>query len=145
MYKNILVPVDINEDHLTELMRTQIESQVKTEATHFHFLTVLFSPPPGMMFNTHIPDFSLPNSARYVEKGLEILKNKTTGLTIPNDRAHYYARIGTAWDEILKLADEVNADLIIIGSNNPEANTHLPGSTADAVVLRAKTSVLVVR
>jgi len=54
-------------------------------------------------------------------------------------------RIGSPAHEILALADEQKADLIIIASHVPDFSNYLLGATADRVVRHAKCSVLVVR
>lgn len=53
--------------------------------------------------------------------------------------------IGSAKDEILDYAQEINADLIVVGSHRPSTSTYLLGSTASAIVRHAKTSVFVIR
>jgi universal stress protein F len=64
---------------------------------------------------------------------------------IPEDRATTHAVMGSPKEQILKLADIINADLIVIGSHRPSTRTYLLGSNAAAVVRHAKCSVLVVR
>lgn len=56
-----------------------------------------------------------------------------------------HAVTGTPKDQILKLADTIQADLIIIASHRPDMTTYLLGSNAAAVVRHAKCPVLVVR
>lgn len=46
---------------------------------------------------------------------------------------------------IRSVADEVGADLIVMGARNPRLKEHLMGSTASQVTLYAKCSVYVVR
>ncbi len=53
--------------------------------------------------------------------------------------------IGKAIDIILDTAEEINADLIIIGSHGRHGIGLLLGSTANAVLHRAKCDVLAVR
>ena len=56
-----------------------------------------------------------------------------------------YIRAGTTKSRILETADELAADLIVIGSHARRDFTHLLGSTAIAVVHSAKCDVLTVR
>ncbi len=57
-----------------------------------------------------------------------------------------YVRLGRATDEILRLRDEIEADLIVLGSRGLNAFTRvLLGSDAESVVRHAPCPVLVVR
>jgi universal stress protein A len=57
-----------------------------------------------------------------------------------------YLRMGRATDEILRLRDEIEADLIVLGSRGRNAFTRvLLGSDAEGVVRHAPCPVLVVR
>lgn len=59
---------------------------------------------------------------------------------------HAYVRLGRATDEILRLRDEIEADLIVIGSRGLNAFTRvLLGSDAEGIVRHAPCAVLVVR
>lgn len=57
-----------------------------------------------------------------------------------------YVRLGRPTDEILRLRDEIEADLIVLGSRGLNAFTRvLLGSDAEGVVRHAPCPVLVVR
>ncbi len=57
-----------------------------------------------------------------------------------------YVRMGRATDEILRLRDEIEADLIVLGSRGLNAFTRvLLGNDAEGVVRHAPCPVLVVR
>jgi nucleotide-binding universal stress UspA family protein len=53
--------------------------------------------------------------------------------------------MGSVYNEVLKEADRMAADLIVVGSHRPTMSTYLLGSNAAAIVRHAKCSVLVVR
>ena len=53
--------------------------------------------------------------------------------------------MGTPRDEILRVAEEISADLIVIGSRRPGMSTYFLGSTASMVIQNSKISVLTVR
>ncbi|EGM8503291.1 universal stress protein, partial [Escherichia coli] len=77
---------------------------------------------------------------------LTTLKGIVSKFNISEDRIeHHIISGGTPKDQILKLAENLNADLIIIGSNRPSIATYLIGSNAAAIVRHAKCSVLVAR
>jgi universal stress protein G len=56
-----------------------------------------------------------------------------------------HIRSGNVRDEVTKLADELKADVVIIGSRNPNIQTHLLGSEAASIVRYAHVPVFVVR
>ena len=54
-------------------------------------------------------------------------------------------RQGTIYSEILKVAEDCSADLIIMASHRPELKDYMLGPNASRVVRHANCSVLVVR
>ena len=54
-------------------------------------------------------------------------------------------RFGSVRDVVNELGEELNADVVVIGSRNPSISTHLLGSNASSVVRHATLPVLVVR
>ena len=52
---------------------------------------------------------------------------------------------GNVYEEILRAAGTVSADLIVVGSHRPELKDYLLGPNASRVVRHSKRSVLVVR
>ncbi len=54
-------------------------------------------------------------------------------------------RVGHPYKTILEVAEEKEADLIIVASHQPDLQNYLIGSTAAKVVRHATCSVLVVR
>ncbi len=61
------------------------------------------------------------------------------------DDAESYVRAGTAKHEIVDLAKEINADLIVIGSHGRRGLQLLLGSTANGILHLATCDVLAVR
>jgi universal stress protein G len=61
------------------------------------------------------------------------------------DEVHLHIRSGNIRDEVIKLADELSADVILVGSRNPNIQTHLLGSEAASIVRYAHVPVFVVR
>jgi len=59
--------------------------------------------------------------------------------------AEIAVKVGAPADQILLLADEISADLIMVASHRPNFSNYLLGATADRVVRHAKCSVLVDR
>lgn len=53
--------------------------------------------------------------------------------------------MGTPRDEILRIADQIQADLIVIGSKRPGMSTYFLGSTASMIIQNSNISVLTIR
>jgi universal stress protein G len=83
-------------------------------------------------------DYLVKNSE---EKLAELAKKST----LPESDIHIHVRSGNIRDEVIKLADELQADVVIIGSRNPNIQTHLLGSEAASIVRYAHVPVFVVR
>ncbi len=65
---------------------------------------------------------------------------------IPDDvRVQHVVGEGTVYEVILKIAGDINADLIVMGSHRPELKDYLLGPNAARVVRHANCSVMVVR
>ena len=87
----------------------------------------------------------MPKLAEIQQEALEKLNEMVKQFKLPPDRVQTHAISGAPKDQILKLADSINADLIIIASHRPDITTYLLGSNAAVVVRHAKCPVLVVR
>ncbi len=64
--------------------------------------------------------------------------------TIDPSRIKQHVRFGSVRDEVNELAEELGADVVVIGSRNPSISTHLLGSNASSVIADANLPVLVV-
>ena len=60
-------------------------------------------------------------------------------------KVQHIVAYGTTYDEILRVAREVKADLILLAAQRPELKDYLLGPTAARVVRHFEGSVLVVR
>lgn len=61
------------------------------------------------------------------------------------DVANFSLRVGIVTHEILKAAESINADLIVLGTHGRSGVARLLGSNASAVVHKARCDVLTVR
>ncbi|PVZ87849.1 universal stress protein [Serratia sp. S1B] len=142
MYKTILVPIDIAEDVLTEHALKNVEYLAKMSGAQVHFFHAL---PDASAFVTAY-SFGIKEFENQAEvRAVEGLKKIMEQIDLPQDRLAYTISFGSPRDEVLLLADEIGADLIVIGSRRPSVKTYLLGSNAAAIVRHAKISVLVVR
>ncbi|EHD21007.1 MULTISPECIES: universal stress protein [Brenneria] len=142
MYTIILVPVDIEEDELTSNALIHVVRLAKISGATVHLFHAL--PDASAFLSAYsfgIKEFE--NEA--VVKANDKLKALAETIDLPSSRLSFSVSFGTPRDEVLQLAEEINADLIVVGSRRPDVKTYLLGSNAAAIVRHAKTSVLVVR
>ena len=128
MYKNILVPVDVFEIGLADKALSHAQFLAQSASGQIHLVHV----------NPLLEDY-LINTAK--EKLAELIKK----LALTEKDIQIHIRSGNIRDEVTKLADELKADVVIIGSRNPNIQTHLLGSEAAGIVRYAHVPVFVVR
>lgn len=142
MYKTILVPVDIAEDVLTEHALEHVVYLAKMSGAKVHFFHAL---PDASAFVTAY-SFGIKEFENQAEvKAVAGLKKIMAEIDLPLESLSYTISFGSPRDEVLQLAEEIGADLIVIGSRRPSVKTYLLGSNAAAIVRHAKISVMVVR
>lgn len=144
MYNSILVPIDISETELTHMVIPFVQTHSVLNTSRVHFLTVIPSLPYysslGIAYSAE-----MPSTKEFQQVALSKLNEIVKQFKIPPDKIQTHALAGSPKDQILKLAEKINADLIIIASHRPDISTYLLGSNASAVVRHATCPVLVVR
>lgn len=144
MYKNILVPIDIDEDNLMNKAIPLVEDIAKNEDSYVHFLYVLPKLPQSSYYRLVMNGDQLDQGCLKTSAEIEV-KKIIERFDLPDDRVDTHICIGKPRDAILQVADEIDADLIIISSRNPEIDVYHLGSTAADITRYAKRSVMVVR
>jgi nucleotide-binding universal stress UspA family protein len=141
MYANILCPVDLSDEHSWEKALPTALELAKTFGATLHVMTV-------------VPSFGLPIVGQFFPEGFEARMRAEAGkhleefctARLPADLAA--TRIvaeGKIYQEILRAAGSIKADLIVMGSHRPELSDYLLGPNAARVVRHAPCSVMVVR
>jgi nucleotide-binding universal stress UspA family protein len=146
-YRKFLVPIDFSEhSKQTVESATQLALLTGGSITLLHVFQVPNYPAAFYqgLYTEHeqvkIQVDSLKREAN-AQLALVIEQITATGL-----EAQPLLRIGTAYDEIVKAAKEIRADLIVIGSHGHAGfERFLVGSTAERVVQYAPCPVLVVK
>ncbi|MCD2530023.1 universal stress protein [Providencia huaxiensis] len=141
MYNNILVPIDITEKSLAQLVMAHIQYFAKYEKAHIHFLAVIPTVPFYTTMGFGFAEKADSEHENVTKQLAEIIKE----FNIPNNKYSAQVLMGTPRDEILRVAEEISADLIVIGSKRPGMSTYFLGSTASMVIQNSKISVLTVR
>ncbi|MEN3754040.1 universal stress protein [Mangrovibacter sp. SLW1] len=143
MYENILVPVDVFEMGLSDKALSHAQFLAKSSSGTIHLLHVnpYFSPSltRGFISDAKKMEEYLINTSK--EKLTTLIKKCSLG----ESDVQIHIRSGNIRDEVIKLADELKASVIIIGSRNPNIQTHLLGSEAAGIVRYAHVPVFVVR
>ena len=141
MYRNILVPVDLSDKHSWRKALPTAISLCETFEARLHLITV-------------VPDFGLPMVGQFFPEGYEAKLRQHAAKQLRDFAAQQVPgeiecrRIvaeGKVYQEIMKAADAIKADLIVMGSHRPELSDYLLGPNAARVMRHAKCSVMVVR
>jgi nucleotide-binding universal stress UspA family protein len=141
MYKNVLLSVDLDQESSWRKALPTAAACCKAFGARLHVMTV-------------IPDFGMSIVAQYFPEGYE-----KQMLDAANAKLHAFIKDrvppdvavnavighGTIYEEILRVAQDLGTDLIVLASHRPELRDYLLGPNAARVVRHAKISVLVVR
>lgn len=138
-FKKILVPVDLGEESSwKEALPTAIDQAQYTDG-EIYVATVVPEEPPQLAW---LPEDYSTKMIAYANSQLENL----ISTRVPEQmKAEKHVRQGTIYREIVKLAQEIDADLIVMASQRPDLKDFLLGPNAARVVRHAKCPVLVIR
>jgi nucleotide-binding universal stress UspA family protein len=140
MYKDILLAVDLgDETSWRKALPTAVDLCRASGAT-LHVITVV--PDFGMTIVAEFfpSDFEKKALAQADERLRAFLAENAPGI-----KAQCIVGHGTVYEEILRVADDVRCDLIVIAAHRPALKDYLLGPNAARVVRHAQCSVLVVR
>ncbi len=141
MYQDILFPVDLNHDASWTGVLPSVIKYCQAFQARLHIVTV-------------VPDFGMPMVGGFFPrdfsaKALQDANQQLRTLVethVPSDiQVRHIVAEGVAYKEVLRVAKEIKADLIIMASHRPELGDFLLGPNAERVVRHTETSVLVVR
>ncbi len=141
MFKQVLLTVDLNEEaSWTKALPTAVQC-CRAFGAGLHVITV-------------VPDFGTTTVAQYFPEGYEkqMLEEADQQLGdfvrehVPEGLApRHIVGHGTIYQEVLRAADRIGADLIVIAAHRPGLQDYLLGPNAARVVRHFKGSVMVVR
>lgn len=141
MYKTILLSVDLNEESSWQKALPAAVAYARAFGATLHVLTVV--PNYGMtMVAQYFPDDFEEKALAESLARLEALIAEQVGKDLA---VKAIAARGTVYEQIIKTADGLDADLIVMASHRPELKDYLLGPNAARVVRHAERSVLVVR
>lgn len=140
MFKQILAAVDLdNTDNAEKILRIAADI-ANTYSARLHLLNVIGS--VQAVVSQHLP---VGYEKMAMEKTETELATLSASVDLLQGDVTSSARFGDIYREILAQAEKSSVDLIIIGSNKPQATDFLLGTNAARVVRHSPCSVFVVR
>ncbi|MCT8155866.1 universal stress protein UspG, partial [Klebsiella aerogenes] len=141
-YKTIIMPVDVFEMELSDKAVRHAEFLAQQDGI-IHLLHVL---PGSSSFTMSRFTADLRRFEEHLQHEAETRLQTMVGhFSIDPSRIKSHVRFGNVRDMVNELANEIKADVVVIGSRNPSISTHLLGSNASSVIRHAHIPVMVVR
>ena len=142
MYKTIIMPVDVFEMELSDKAVRHAEFLAQQDGI-IHLLHVF---PGSSSFTMSRFTADLRRFEEHLQHEAETRLQTMVGhFSIDPSRIKSHVRFGNVRDMVNELANEIKADVVVIGSRNPSISTHLLGSNASSVIRHAHIPVMVVR
>ena len=143
MMKNIVAFADLDDEASCRMVLPAAIDYAKHKGAQLHVLTVV----PDGMFKMTIVAQLIPQD--YESKLLDDARQRLAALVgeygTEDVNIEEHVRRGSVYREALRFAQDVDADLIVVGAHRPDLTDYLLGPNAGEIVRHAKCSVLVVR
>ena len=144
MFKNILCPVDMHPRSKMALRKAiniahQFNSKIVLLSIHEEFIS------KKQMIMSRVSVSSLGDEFKKIAtEAKNDMKNLVKELEADDIKCEYILRDGSPGDIIVKLSNEMNIDLIVMGTNGRDSlSDYIVGSTTQKVVKKSKCPVLV--
>ena len=140
MFKRILATIDPgDEESAVKVLHAALEVMVKEDTLHIMCVVPDYG---KSIVGTFFPK---EHEQEMIEHATESLHAFTAKHVPEGTRTQHIIGHGSIYEEILHTADELDVDLIVVGSHRPALRDYLLGPNAARVVRHARQSVLVVR
>lgn len=137
MYKNIVFATDLTED--TEYLLDKVREMQAATSAKLSLVHVV-EPLPGYSYAyLGIEDIE----GQLIEEARQSIDKLAAKLGV--DKSDVHVEVGPTKTKILKISEDLKADLLICGSHGRHGLSLLLGSTANAILHGAKCDVLTVR
>jgi nucleotide-binding universal stress UspA family protein len=140
MFKQILAAVDLDNSENAEKILRIAADIANIYTARLHVLSVVGA--VQAVVSQHLP---VGYEKLAMERTEQDLSTLSAGVDLDQGEVTSSARFGDIYREILAQAEKSAVDLIIIGSNKPQATDFLLGTNAARVVRHSSCSVFVVR
>lgn len=149
MGKIVLAPIDLTDMESGLKVLQESVAQARVPDAQLTVMTVVPDIVAGLDYRYAIRG-ETGGSEEYdlkavVAQALERLNQIVAEHTPDGMEVDTIARHGSAYEEILEVAEDIGADQIVIGAHKPSLSDYLLGPTSGRVVRHAKCSVNVVR
>jgi nucleotide-binding universal stress UspA family protein len=141
MYKNILVALDLNDEASCHKPLLSAVELARTFGARLHVLTVVREVEAILQAKTALLGYQV--IVADLENRLAALIRRVNASDL--DPSILVAHGASIYAEILGVAEEAGADLVVVGSHRPAMKDYLLGTNASRVVRHARCSVLVAR
>ena len=138
-YTKILVAIDIHAQY------EQVINKALNVCSSIEQLNLVYVPLPMTYINPYLYglDYNQINEEERMDKARQQLHDIADKFGIDKQNVHF--KVGDAADEIHNIANQIHADLIVIGTHGRSGIKLLLGSTANSVLHGVKQDVLAVR
>jgi nucleotide-binding universal stress UspA family protein len=140
MFKQILAAVDLDNSGNAEKILRIAADIANIYSARLHVLSVIGA--VQAVVSQHLPEGYEKMAMERTEQDLTTL---SANVDLAQGEVTSSARFGDIYREILAQAEKSGVDLIVIGSNKPQATDFLLGTNAARVVRHSSCSVFVVR
>lgn len=141
MFSKILLAVDHNDAQGAARVAAHGGQLAQMCGAELHVLTVVPSFGTALVASA----FGKDHVAKMVEETRGSLQKWTVDALPDGVRAKTHVAQGTIYDQIIKTANAIGADAIVVGAHRPELRDYLVGPNAARVVRHANQAVLVIR
>lgn len=141
MFKHILLAVDLGHPEASEKSVPTAVEYAEQFGSTLHVMTVV--PDFGMSIVGSF--FSKDHEKKMMDEANKQLHDYVKKHVPESVQVQHIIGHGTAYEEILRVSEEINCDLIVLGSHRPNMKDYLLGPNAARVVRHADCSVLVIR
>lgn len=140
MYRKMLAPIDVSEPSSWAKALPVALELARTFLARIHATTVVRD--VDAIWRAQYSVMSYDSMISHAETELAGILAKA----FPKDvSVEFTVGRGSIYSEILRIADDIGADLIVMASHRPEMRSYLTGANAAKVVQHARCSALVVR
>jgi len=141
MFKTLLLAVDINDPEGAVRSSQAAVSLAQNENAKLHVLNVV--PDAGMSI---VSASMAPDHSAAIQKAARESLETWAASNIPETLdIELHVHVGTVYDQIIKTAEALGAECILVGAHGPTLKDYLIGPNAARVARHASQSVFVIR